>query len=75
MSPDAAPRQAITAIDRARLTLAACEVALAMHRDTGDRLALRAAQARVNGLRSRAAALANRERALAEKLVWLGAAR
>ena len=64
----------MTSQDRARLTLAAHEAALAMHRDNGNAKATRAAQARVNGLRTKLAGIVNRDAALAEKLAWVRAA-
>jgi hypothetical protein len=64
----------MTILDRARLSLAAQEAALSMHRDNGDKIAARSAQARVNGLRTKVAKLAVEARALAEKRAWYGAA-
>lgn len=43
---------AIERLERARLTLRMHEAVVEMHRDAGDKVALRSAQARVNGLRT-----------------------
>ena len=64
----------MTALDRARLALAAHEAVLSMHRDSGDKIAARAAQARVNGLRTKVAKLAAEARRLAELNAWRAAA-
>ena len=59
---------------RAELSLCMNEAMLDIHRENGDKRALRATQCRINGLRTKVAKLVNERRAVLALRAWSAAA-